>query len=278
MADLYRKSLLDKLSNPEQLDRMITVSSPMSWLALVGIAVVIAAVVTWSFLGTLPETSDVMGVVASTENVCAEYSCCTGTVEKLYIDSGAAFSEGDKIADIKTAGGEIKTITASSSGKSFLPLKETGEPVFNGTVIARYTPDYAAGQTVVCYVPSTQAQRLKKDMRVLVYPMSADTDKCGHLEAAVKFVGEYPAEAENMTFVLGSGNSVAEQFAQQGPVTAVVCELKTDSATKSGYYWTSEKGKEQMLSNGTFVSAKIVIDEYTPIAKLFNGLDDKLEG
>ena len=41
MADLYRKSSLDKLSNPEQLDRMIKISSPLSWLALIAVLLVL---------------------------------------------------------------------------------------------------------------------------------------------------------------------------------------------------------------------------------------------
>ena len=44
MADLYRKSSLDKLSNPEQLDRMIKISSPLSWLALIAVLLVIPPV------------------------------------------------------------------------------------------------------------------------------------------------------------------------------------------------------------------------------------------
>lgn len=268
MADLYRKSSLERLSDPEQLDRMITVSSPMSWAALVGIALAIAAVIVWAFMGTLPETVDGSGVIVSSENVCTEFSNCSGTVERLYITAGADFSEGDKIAGIKTASGEIKTVLASSSGKAFLPLKKAGDQVFSGTEIARYTPDNAA-QTAVCYIPSAKAQRLRKGMRVLIYPISAE--EFGHLEATVRFVGEYPAETENMKFVFGSGNSASEQFTQNGPVTAVVCELKNDSSTKSGYCWSNEKGKEQTLTNGTFVSAKIVTDEQAPITKLFNG-------
>ena len=48
MADLYRKSSLEKLSNPEQLDRMIRISSPMSWLALAAVLLVIVAAAIWA--------------------------------------------------------------------------------------------------------------------------------------------------------------------------------------------------------------------------------------
>ncbi len=36
MANLYRKSFLEKLEMPEQLDKAITITSPLSWLARCG--------------------------------------------------------------------------------------------------------------------------------------------------------------------------------------------------------------------------------------------------
>ncbi|MBP5632354.1 MAG: NHLP bacteriocin system secretion protein, partial [Clostridia bacterium] len=71
MADIFRKSSIEKLSNPEQLDRAITVSSPMSWLALLGVLVVIVAVVIWSIFGKLPTTVSVSGVITSAKDACA---------------------------------------------------------------------------------------------------------------------------------------------------------------------------------------------------------------
>ena len=38
MAELYRKSALERISSPDQLDTMLKISSPISWLALVGAA------------------------------------------------------------------------------------------------------------------------------------------------------------------------------------------------------------------------------------------------
>lgn len=277
MAELYRKSSIEKLSNPEQLDRTITISSHLSWLALIGIALIIAAVVAWSIMGTLSTTINVSGIIVSPENVCTEFSDYSGTIEKIYISAGNSFSKDAKIADIRTLDGTLKSITAKSSGKAFAPLKNIGDPIFSGSEVARFTPTDMSRQIAVCYVPSVQAQQLKENMRVLIYPMNTDGSKSGHLEATIQSVGSYPAEIANMSFVLGSGNYVAEQFAEQGSVTAVVCKLKTDSATKSGYYWSSENGKNQTLDNGTFISAKIVVEECAPITKLFNGLKEKLE-
>ena len=82
----------------------------------------------------------------------------------------------------------------------------------------------------------------------------------------------------NMWYVVGADNLIAEQFVANGPVVPVVCRFKTDSSTQSGLYWTSENAEDLIVSNGTFVSAKIVVDECAPITKLINGLKEKLEG
>jgi len=71
---------------------------------------------------------------------------------------------------------------------------------------------------------------------------------------------------------------VAEQFAANGPIVSVVCKIKTDSATKSGYYWSSDSAKNLTISNGTVITAKIVVDECAPITKLIGKFKDDMEG
>ena len=54
MSGLFRKVALERLSSPEQLDKAITVSSPVSWLALIGVTVIIAAGILWLVFSGLP--------------------------------------------------------------------------------------------------------------------------------------------------------------------------------------------------------------------------------
>ena len=54
MAQLYRKSTLDRLSSPEQLDRMIVITSPSFWIAMAGAALIVLAALIWSIFGELP--------------------------------------------------------------------------------------------------------------------------------------------------------------------------------------------------------------------------------
>ena len=278
MADLYRKSSIEKLSNPEQLDKAITISSPMSWIALLGVVLIIISTVLWSIFGALPTTVTVSGIVAAPTDVCAIYSNYSGTVTKVLKKVGDKVNINDEVAKVKTPSGKTKIIRSKETGTVSTVLVAEKETTYIGAELYRITPDIEQDQLVVCYIPSAYAGQIKKDMKILLYPSSVDTQKTGHMEARVESVGEYSVNTANMCYVLGANNLVAEQFVSQGPVITVVCRLKTDPSTKSGYWWSSRNGKNVTLSNGSFVSAKIVVDESAPITKLFNGLKEKLEG
>ena len=48
MAQLYRKAALERISNPDQLDKAIAITSPASWLMLIGITLILVVVIVWS--------------------------------------------------------------------------------------------------------------------------------------------------------------------------------------------------------------------------------------
>lgn len=277
MAQIYRKTSLERLSSPEQLDTELRITSPLSWLALLGAALVFVAVIFWSIFGTLPETLQASGMVVSETNlgvICAENY---GTVSRLEKKAGDQVQTGEVTAVLKGGNGTEYQVLAEQSGQVTAVLVEAGEEIYPGKELIRYTPQAESTQAAVFYVPTVKAGQLKKDMKVLISPEWVDAQKYGHMEAWIEEVGAYPAENPNLWYVLGKDNQVAEQFLAEGPVTAVVCRLRTDAASQNGYYWSNENGRKLTLSNGTFVSGKIIISENAPITKLIGSMKDKLE-
>ncbi len=63
---IFRKKLLDKLKSPEQLDTLLTVTSPRSWLALLAFVLLLGAVLVWGFVSTIQTTVTGSGVLTTT--------------------------------------------------------------------------------------------------------------------------------------------------------------------------------------------------------------------
>lgn len=269
MAQLYRKSSLEKLSNPEQLDRAVKVSSPLSWLALLGIMIVIAATIIWAVFGSIPTICTEYGIIINSENsyaVCADNS---GSVTGLNYSVGSRVNPGDTIAIIENSLGEAHNVTSELSGVvSELTVSEDTE-VYPGTEICRITPDGLGKQLLICYVAYSDAKTFEPGMGVTVYPSHVDSRNYGHMEATIVNVGKYAVDTSSMGYVLGVNNLLAEQFVSNGPVVAILCKITADSSSENGFYWTNDKGDRLAIENGTLSSVQVVISEDAPITKLF---------
>ena len=72
---LFRKTALDRISSPEQLNEYMKVAGPGVWSILAGLAVTFAAFIVWGFLGVIPETIEISGTaLAPGESSMAIYS------------------------------------------------------------------------------------------------------------------------------------------------------------------------------------------------------------
>ncbi|MGI6508359.1 MAG: NHLP bacteriocin system secretion protein [Saccharofermentanales bacterium] len=83
MSNIFRKASLERLASPEQLDKMIQVTSPMVWLASVAIVLVIAVTVVWAFVGRLPEKVEIHGLYTSDAQVQSLYAPANGKIDIL---------------------------------------------------------------------------------------------------------------------------------------------------------------------------------------------------
>jgi HlyD family secretion protein len=60
---IFRTAALDRLSSPEQLDSLVTLTDPQGWIALLTLIGVFAAIVMWSLLGSLPTNIRAEGIL-----------------------------------------------------------------------------------------------------------------------------------------------------------------------------------------------------------------------
>ena len=51
---LFREEAMDKMSSPDELDRLMRVTDPKGWLALIALLALVAATVVWGVFGNVP--------------------------------------------------------------------------------------------------------------------------------------------------------------------------------------------------------------------------------
>jgi HlyD family secretion protein len=98
---LFRKAAIDKVSSPEQLDLTMQVTSPIGWLALTTIGVLLAAVVLWSVLGSIPDLVDAQGATFRGERLAEVQANMAGRIDKLAVAPGRDVKAGQVIAVIR---------------------------------------------------------------------------------------------------------------------------------------------------------------------------------
>ena len=274
MAELYRKSMIEKLSSVERTDKTMEITSPISWLSLIGISIIIIVTVIWAFLGTIPITVSGKGIVASPTSTNAVFIDESGTIVSLVARAGTALRAGDTVLTYKTSDGELHTLLSTQTGTVSDVLVSVGDRVKQGNEMVRISPNVYSQQVVVCYASLSQSKKIERGMTVQVRLDSADSQTYGHMWARVVNIDTHASSTAGMYYVLGSDNFLSSSIQNSGAVAAVTCELYPDENTVSGYEWTNKKGENLAVTNGSPVNAKIIVDEGRPIEKMFSKLKD----
>ena len=277
MANLYRKSALERISSPEQLDKVMKVTSPMSWFALLGITLVIIVTIVWSIVGTIPETITSKGIVSSIVGSNSIYTQDAGTVISLRVRTGQEVHLGDCVMTYRNASNEIVEVYSDQVGVVSELVVKKDDKFTPGKDVVRVSPVAHDSQIVVCYVPLAKAKKLERGMHVNITLDSLDSNSYGHMVGRIINIDAYATPKAGMSSVIGSDNNLESTFTKDGAVVAVACELypdTPDAATVSGYYWSNRKGASVDVKNGSLVTAKIITEEVAPITKLFSWLKD----
>lgn len=105
--DVYRKAALERLATVDQLDKVMKITSPLSWLALLGVTMIIVSVLIWSFVGELPSTVTANGMIVSSSTATNTLMANGNGTVVLRVYEGQSVNSGDIIADI-TPNGTIR--------------------------------------------------------------------------------------------------------------------------------------------------------------------------
>ncbi len=94
--NVYRKAALDRLSSPDQLDRMITIVPAGLWMALAGGAIAVVLTILWSIVGRIPVTVQTNGIFMTGSGVQTIYAGNGGIIDTVNYRDGD-FIEKDAV-------------------------------------------------------------------------------------------------------------------------------------------------------------------------------------
>ncbi len=97
---MFRKTAIERLSTPEQLDQLIQITTPKGWLALISLAGILVAIIVWSIFGSLPEKVYGQGILIKSGGVVRVVSMARGQLTDIRVDIGDIVKKGQVIARV----------------------------------------------------------------------------------------------------------------------------------------------------------------------------------
>lgn len=97
---IFRKTSLERLSSPEQLDQVMQITNPRGWIALATIGALLGAAICWGFMGRIPTKVQGQGILIKSGGVFEVVSVGGGLVTDMAVEIGDEVSEGQIVARI----------------------------------------------------------------------------------------------------------------------------------------------------------------------------------
>jgi len=271
MEQIYRKEAVQRISSPEQLDVLMSVTNPVGWLALLITLVVVVTIVAWGFLGRLPVVTHAPGILVHPGRIKGVFSLVAGQVVELNVDVGQPVAEGRVVARIQPANAFPKTarvdILATEAGVVSDLLVRPGTVVSAGQRIVNLRNE-AHQLVALLFAPLDQGKRIRVGMKVQVSPSTVREEDHGYMLGHVFRVSPGSVTEGEIEEVLGNPDLV-KAFLSGSPYAAapilVEVLLERNLDTVSGYRWSSRHGPPFVISANSFCQASVVTSQERPI-------------
>lgn len=137
-----------------------------------------------------------------------------------------------------------------------------GDLVTTGQIIMRLLPAGApdAGMLrAIVFVPNEDGKKVKPGMEAHIMPSTSRLQKDGFIRGEVLSVARIPSSREGMMRRLNNA-ALVDTLLRTGAPFEVELGLQADSATPSGYRWSSGRGPDISIDVGTMTTADMVVE------------------
>ncbi len=303
MAELFRKTALDTMATPEQLDKQVKIMRPSVWIIFAALVAAVITFVVWSFTYKITNGIKMSGVVFTNNNIVSNTADRECKVTDVLVYEGDYVEIGDIIAVVSNDGllekieeSRYRLSLINENSSEYILLSDQIEKLINSyvasTVIKSSTAGYiqsvkpcgsalTAGDTisaimtdsgyneVVAYVSMQSANSLSLGMKAQVSPAYAAREEYGYMTGVITSISDTPVSEESILAKMGTMSYVEGIIP---PESCVEVRIRLDFDEKSGnsYKWSNRKGENLPVALGTQCSVIIVTNEYLPIEMLIS--------
>lgn len=312
-SQIFSQEALDKLRSPEKLDTMLPITTPITWMSLVAILILLFSIVLWSIYGAFTVKAEGVGMIMDSAGVMNVSHVATGKISRLYVKAGDSVKKGQLIAHMEQAEQIADTRMAqygmglAASDRDAMRQayqydakkyqQDVAQDIYcdydgiidevmvtEGSLVSAGTPICSVRLTQnrdellgLLYIPLEKGKRVQPNMTIQLAPNGVDVSQAGSLIGVVRTVSQYPLTPQSLQLHLGN-QQLAQVVLQanKGAVMEVTFDLVKDPSSESGYLWTSVVGEHKPITAGSFCSGSIIIDRKPPIEKVFYKLSQWL--
>jgi HlyD family secretion protein len=100
-VQLFRPAALTQLSSPEQLDQLLRVTTPRTWIALAAMLILTVGALLWGCFGSITTTVQGTGILVRPGGLFNVTSSGGGMVEKVFVKVGQRVEKGQVVAQVR---------------------------------------------------------------------------------------------------------------------------------------------------------------------------------
>ncbi len=249
-----------------------TLVPPLTWLALAAVALLMASVGAWMFLGTIPRKVDGNGVLLRDSEygifrLAAERD---GSLASVEVTIGDLVEAGQAVAHWRTPlppGQEEGAIRSPLAGRVIEVVAGPGKLMRTGETILRLESPSGEYEALL-YVSALEGKQVAEGMEARLIPTTL-SPVGGYLKARVSYVSPHPVTLDYLLSELGGNRRLAKWLLDRNTCTEVVVSLERAPSSADGYDWSTGKPGAK-IESGLLLHGEVIFDRVRPVTWLLS--------
>ena len=265
---LLRKTAAGQMPSSDQLDLLMQVTSPRTWIALAAMGALVAAAIAWAFVGTIPVRVTATGVLIRPGEVFEVFVHAPGRITDVLVSEDDTVQAGQVLAHVD----ESSPVLAPYAGRVVDVKLERGAQARQDATLLSIEASGTRGRLqAIVYTRPVSGRHVEAGMPAQVSPATLPREEFGFIIGTVTHVSEFPATADAMMRVL-ENRGLVQELSANGPPFAVYVGLEPNPQAPGRFRWSTTTGDAVTVHGGTQCEVTITVREQRPVELILPAL------